>query len=60
MSTGLTPKFRAGTDSQKVTRPRSAQPVDRRRPSRFWGRLFIFLVLVGVAIGAFWLGRNWR
>jgi serine/threonine-protein kinase len=60
MTTGLTPRYRAGGDSQKVTKPRSSLPAERRRPSRFWGRLFIFLVLVGVAIGAFWLGRNWR
>jgi serine/threonine-protein kinase len=56
------PRARSATDSQRVTRPRSAmrEPRHWKRRSRFWGRLVILLFMVGVAAAAFWLGRNWR
>jgi len=51
---------RDAPDSQRVTRPAPAMVPQRRRRSRFWGRLFMLALLVGVAAAAFWLGRNWR
>ena len=48
-----------GPDSQKATLPLVAPrlpPLERRRSP--WRSFVIFLVMVAVAAGAFWLGRN--
>jgi serine/threonine protein kinase len=51
---------RAAPDSQKATLPRPAAVETPREGSRAWGRLFLFLLMAAIAVGAFWLGRNWK